>query len=1755
MQKNYPNLELLSSIPILYDTNFDKGTIKRLISWWGLHYGFSKTARMLDILKNVGFHHATLAGVSISLHDLHIPIEKKALLKNAKTDIALTTNQWQSGLITASERVQKALYTWTYANDLLKPGILHYFLSTNPFNPVYMMAFSGARGNISQVRQLIGMRGLMSNPKGTLIEFPITSNFREGLSISEYVISCYGARKGLVDTAIRTADAGYMTRRLVDVAHALVIRTSDCETKKGIFLEPLVLDNTIAVSLQSRSIGRVLAEDIVLDDKGTTFKRNSIITPRQTDRLKDSVLVRSPITCACQNALCQLCYGWSLCSNTIVPIGEAVGIIAAQSIGEPGTQLTMRTFHTGGVFSGKSQNLLRAPRTGVLRIHPKPDILSSERTVFGDQGYEALPNSTLQIIDKVATESITFTIPEGSIIIAHNNETVEYGQIIAMPPQNTNLIEEQEIASEPIFAPSSGETSVSCFSNLKLCIPLQTTSQTIQKASLSEEAVLTSDRYYFFDQNISRLTPNYTSLNNTNSLETEIKKSLQKLDLPSNFDSEIIQANHKKLLNDSPVAIKNELIKKYRADVTLLTKIKKLENDLILQVLEVNSVKNQALTNQLRATFIKKALNWHDTFYSTKKRSRPYSVWKQGVLNYCDQKGDTEPNSVKTTLEYQQRAPKKPQFISKDFNARNSTEFPHYVINMEKEDFSFIKYPSFDFIITQAEYQKTGFNGIQSLDRIEQNAIIDFERSSIQPIAQKLIGSSAGRPKTSFENVIFKKKISRHWSKHCIFQKPLYKFLGEFNGHLIHIQRRFLLNTQVLFTNQFKANVNKFSIESKTPYFALLQSIGYIQKTNLTGHPTRVGQLVQTLSQENTLIQLISKKSANQNSKTVLKQGSIRIFHNLPKYSKVKRDSLVIYLKGPSTVFPKKKSTNTSSIFKGHFIKYSFIYQQKTEAATSTNFNRNLLIFPKNTIWYKEDAIENSTNPEMIKDKWVNNNHFVGLESFSIYNITKNWLSLFLNSQIEKLSLANLEALQIGNSESLKPISMYNRWNYFLKHSPLPSTILPSASLKQKLNLAHKKTIWSLFLKNRSFTLCQFSSEKAMRGFYNNLHAILQKSISPSLTSFYTSELLPSTKVNQKEFLTGAKHSSKYKGETISFSYAEKSGIVLPINLIKQEKTNRQYENYTLYLTNNNLHTFCVPFGDSYYPLNVYFRQGDSFNANSYLKFNSSQKYHLPSSLKRHLDGVKENYFKNKAIPHSGLIFAVHTIGISIRKATFTQIPLIKQYCPEALVSLSETGIKKKPYRNSGTKLKKLDAHYRSTHLKDLINLLGLNRLAKSEIRALFSELIQQISKTKCISKSLSKDITYFPASLTCWNADTIKNFVNRWIKQTENHTFTTGKFIFQGDFLADLIYYKPTTSDIVQGLPKVESLFEGRKLVRMELALMFDFVKKVFMRYQNFGMIKFFVSDDNKVQFKSKRRTSLYDSTKLQEQPSYTQYLNLLLKCTSKRLRKRQVKTTIFNHFIKNRSRIRKNWKLGNFKNNVRLLSSFNKPYVFRYPLRNLEKKVCHRRTFELKKHANFSSNIVFDFNSNTLRKKSFYRNIQIEGIRYSLIFLQTIQLFILENVQTVYFSQGVTISDKHIEVIIRQITAKVRVTLPGTSPISSGEVVSYKKLDSYNQKSIYQSQFIPYVLGMTQMSLSAEGFISAASFQETKRVLIQSVIHGRVDFLNGLKENVILGHRLTIGNNCSSESYNRSRTKLQLSQTTLYTRIRVLLLSKVLV
>ena len=244
---------------------FDKGRLKSLISWSILNCGEEFTIELVENLKNLGFEYATKAGISLSLDDLQIPLTKARLVSEAELQVTSAQLDYQRGHVTAVEKFQQLIDTWHRTSETLKENVIQYFRATDILNPVYMMAFSGARGNISQVRQLVGMRGLMADPQGQIIEFPIRSNFREGLTLTEYVISCYGARKGLVDTALRTADSGYLTRKLVSVSHHVIVCQFDCGTPRGILLSDMTEGDKITVFLENRLIGRVLAENIYSD--------------------------------------------------------------------------------------------------------------------------------------------------------------------------------------------------------------------------------------------------------------------------------------------------------------------------------------------------------------------------------------------------------------------------------------------------------------------------------------------------------------------------------------------------------------------------------------------------------------------------------------------------------------------------------------------------------------------------------------------------------------------------------------------------------------------------------------------------------------------------------------------------------------------------------------------------------------------------------------------------------------------------------------------------------------------------------------------------------------------------------------------------------------------------------------------------------------------------------------------------------------------------------------------------------------------------------------------------------------------------------------------------------------------------------------------------------------------------------------------------------------------------------------------------
>ena len=408
--------------------HMDKAKISKLITSCYKQFGHQRTITLLDDLKKVGFEYATLGGISISMDDLKIPEGKQKIIEASLAEVAAVEKQYKRGIITEGERYNKIIDIWTHTTDSISDLV---FKGLDHFNPIFMMADSGARGSKLQIRQLAGMRGLMAKPSGEIIENPIIANFREGLTVLEFFISTHGARKGLADTALKTADAGYLTRRLIDVAQDVIITEDDCKTLNGIITSAIMEGDEVVVSLRERIIGRMALDNVVdiVTDK-IVVAAGEEITEDKADRIEqlgvEKIRIRSVLTCEALYGACAKCYGRNLATQRLVDQGEAVGIIAAQSIGEPGTQLTMRTFHIGGTASRiVEQSRIKAKNSGVVKYNNLRTVLSKDNEII-----VLNRNGQVSIHDENDRELENYNIPIGSIIAAADGGPVEKGQIV-----------------------------------------------------------------------------------------------------------------------------------------------------------------------------------------------------------------------------------------------------------------------------------------------------------------------------------------------------------------------------------------------------------------------------------------------------------------------------------------------------------------------------------------------------------------------------------------------------------------------------------------------------------------------------------------------------------------------------------------------------------------------------------------------------------------------------------------------------------------------------------------------------------------------------------------------------------------------------------------------------------------------------------------------------------------------------------------------------------------------------------------------------------------------------------------------------------------------------------------------------------------------------------------------------------------------------------------------------------------------------
>ncbi len=436
------------------DLNLTKKNISKLINLCYRRLGLKESVIFADQLMYLGFRYATLAGVSIGIEDMMVPDDKKTLIASAESEVREIQTQYSEGLVTNGERYNKVVDIWSSANDQVAKSMMASLgtesvvdkegktVQQESFNSIFMMADSGARGSAAQIRQLAGMRGLMAKPDGSIIETPIIANFREGLNVNQYFISTHGARKGLADTALKTANSGYLTRRLVDVAQDMVVVDPDCGTTDGLTMKPIIEGGDVVEPLRERVLGRVVAEAIVKpgDDKTVLLEAGTLLDEHMVDMLEeagvDEILVRSAITCEADYGVCAACYGRDLARGHIINIGEAVGVMAAQSIGEPGTQLTMRTFHIGGAASrSAAASSVESKSKGSVRLHNMKEITNREGKLMA-----VSRSAELSVVDEAGRERERYKIPYGAVIQAKEEEAIEAGAVLATWDPHTHPV-------------------------------------------------------------------------------------------------------------------------------------------------------------------------------------------------------------------------------------------------------------------------------------------------------------------------------------------------------------------------------------------------------------------------------------------------------------------------------------------------------------------------------------------------------------------------------------------------------------------------------------------------------------------------------------------------------------------------------------------------------------------------------------------------------------------------------------------------------------------------------------------------------------------------------------------------------------------------------------------------------------------------------------------------------------------------------------------------------------------------------------------------------------------------------------------------------------------------------------------------------------------------------------------------------------------------------------------------------------------
>lgn len=1608
---------------LFFNRCFDKKRLKYFILWFFNKYGTQETIQLVENLKKIGFQYATEAGISIGIDDLKIPRIKPRAITFAEKKVQAIEFNYLKGNVTEIERRQQSIEEWNLISETLKNNVIQFFKTTDIFNPIYMIAFSGARGNISQVRQLIGMRGLMVDPQGKILDFPIRSNFREGLNLTEYIISCYGARKGVVDTALRTATSGYLTRRLVDVAQQVIIGQQDCRTTRGIYFQNLLDGSKNLFPLQDRLVGRILLKDVFTVSALTKKKyrvgiKNQEISSRlslKLSQLKNPVFLRSPLTCRSKNAVCQMCYGWSLANSMIVSIGEAVGVLAAQSIGEPGTQLTMRTFHTGGIFTGGFIDQICAPFNGTVEyLEPFQGLLV--RTLNGQIGFltktegkvkvERKESPRLQSTRKIHELSLTaqyqsslvnkkvnnflskmenlelkfqnnskfstsyliFNIPLFATLLIRNYSFVLQKDVIAELPSTSFLDNQRQATEQGIFSPISGQIY---FDDLVL-IEKITRDGNVHRTTHGLGLIWVISGVVWKNVFGQDNFPWHGDLVEWSSTRQKFQILIDK---PYILDLNLSHSIQKlKLLKDSSFSHSSKLIE---SKLDPLDTFFSKNNFFYLNFQKINYRNFQYFT----------ILNLKIKFLKTEK------------FNFIPLLSDRSEFIRKTNCCQNQNTQK----IGLNFSF-NKQLSPIYAKKIQAEfNFSlFSSYPlsttmSGKFLLNlRAHYKnqsKLGrtvlFRKDSSYLKIEQN---NFWINFIEPI------------KNLTEKINFWKLY--HWH---FYLKQNETRLNHFEVSLKN-RKKISLKTSIPHLRKLKAVAEYDFLENKILKFFVNYNKSFTQTITISSSNLKMSRLYLRMNWiahfQSFLLQFN-------------RQGSLKFY--LLNYWSITQKFPSPYLNPNNQFFTKITTTSLKD------------WQKK--------LNWNI----QSDMPVKRDQTKKNQKPFLFNRKKITQ-LLLNQNPVIYYIIHKVYKSIYKKNQTDfdlkffkigfkaqfKLNIIpSLQAINYQNNS--KKIKHINQEFLFQKivaylHTPKRKKL---KILKTQIFLSWPYLTKNLHLSSTFGFILNRGSIGINNIVFDNHDIIIDiLAVKHFLLLKNTLKSQPRYKhiINQQNRFFFVPNKIK-KLKLILFQLIEKNNnqkdLFWERQLVDQSSSNREIFSLLIF---NSLR----------YYSNFFKRKSlkpKNFSENFSL---FRQVKPLPNRIFYKVSLISRIQLKTKIVSNSYFFMASYT---PIYKHAFEGFNLEGFNLKEFMV-------------NASTIPKKLDSKYFYLLVNFSSKRLNFSLIKRLDFQTLDLKRLKKLKTFKIFHAMYEA-----PSSM---DVIIIKTFIN--LPNGEMVSIKTKNQ--KTDSIA-------LTRFDIESITLDDSLSKYQKLNHFRLGN--------FIRFGDILKNKKMVTESGQVIYRDKNKFIIRKAIPFLITPSslVSIYQNEIIKKNTRlfTLCYYQIKT---GDIIQGIPKIEELFEARSTREGVPLL-------------RNVHTQL--KQLFN-----QYSKNIsLFE-----ATQKSF----------------EIIQQVIVDEIQKIYCSQGVQIADKHLEIIVRQMTSKVQILEGGQTGLLAGELIEFDWIRLLHQRLINEEIFYePIILGITKSSLETESFISAASFQETTRILSKAAIQNKVDFVRGLKQNVILGNLVPAG------------------------------------